>query len=70
MNWTPEQVDTLRRLHAAGCNDEEIALALSITPRAATGKRQRLGLLSGRRTDAYETAIARASRARAKETTT
>ena len=53
-----------RRMHAAGCTDREISLALAVTPRAVTGKRQRLGLinpgLSSR--DAYEASLARAAR--------
>jgi hypothetical protein len=37
-------VTRLRRMHAAGCTDEEIALAMQTTARAVNGKRYRLGL--------------------------
>ena len=62
--WTEQRVATLRRMHAEGRTDREIALVLAVTPRAVTGKRQRLGLinpgLSSR--DAYEASLARAAR--------
>jgi hypothetical protein len=61
--WTPTRIAVLRRLHAAGCDDREIALALQLPSRAVTGKRQRLGLLSGRNLkDPYEAAVARTAR--------
>jgi hypothetical protein len=43
-SWTDEMIERLRRLHAAGCTDDEIASAMQTTPRAVNGKRWRLGL--------------------------
>jgi len=42
--WTDEMIIRLRRMHAAGCTDEEIAPVLQTTARAVNGKRYRLGL--------------------------
>jgi len=66
MVWTPEQIATLRRLYAAGCSDQELALAIGVTVRSARGQRQRLGLM-GQKSDAYDTAMRRARRERQKE---
>lgn len=50
--WPEERVQRLRRMLAAGCTDEEIALALQVTIRAVIGKRRRLGVLRmGKLTD-------------------
>ena len=66
MIWTRDQEDTLRRMYAAGCMDKEIALALQVTKRAVSGKRRTIGLY-GRKSDAYDSAMRRASRERTKE---
>jgi hypothetical protein len=42
--WTDPMIERLRRMHAAGCTDDEIALAMQTSPRAVNGKRWRLGL--------------------------
>ena len=42
--WTDPMIERLRRLHAAGCTDDEIAREMHTTPRAVNGKRYRLGL--------------------------
>jgi hypothetical protein len=47
-DWSDKQTATLRRMRAAGCTDEEIALALRVTPKAVNGKRWRLGLVAWR----------------------
>jgi len=42
--WTDPMIERLRRMHAAGCTDDEIAREMRTTPRAVNGKRYRLGL--------------------------
>jgi len=42
--WTDPMIERLRRMHSAGCTDDEIAREMHTTPRAVNGKRFRLGL--------------------------
>jgi hypothetical protein len=61
--WTDNMVATLRRMHAAGCTDTEIALAIDngISANAVNGKRWRLGLKENR-SDPLDAAVRRTRR--------
>lgn len=61
--WPMERESRLRRMLAAGCSRVEIALALGVTPKAVTGKLQRLGIKPVRG-DPYAAAMRRAERER------
>jgi hypothetical protein len=64
--WTPEQIQRLKRMDAAGCTIEEMALAMGVNRRTIDGERARLGLVKSKG-DALDAALRRAARAKARE---